>query len=259
MRRSLFGALAVALAIIPSALPATADTAADVQTVAGSIAAPTRFTDVNGGFPGLGRRLWLIAPQSNGLVSYTFNIDKASWGGAFELRDVTDATGAGDLDIYFYADFGNLPLSNTGGVACSTAEYAAGGPGEKGFIPPGSTRAIVFTPDAVKATFTYAATEMPKINLAGGSLDLTVPVGAFVGWHNNTGGYSYVRHTVAAGNEPAFDSSPGPASGLRNGEVFSHQFTEAGQYRYQTSTGIGTITVLDQGPGPGTPAAACTM
>ena len=258
MRRvRLILALAAIVALGLSALPASATSVAEVQTVAGSVAAPTRFTDVNGGFPGLGRRLWLAAPQTNGVVSYIFDVSKESWGGSFQVKDVVDATNAGDLDIYFYSDMGNIPFAaQTGPISCTTAEYAAGGRGETGFIPPGSTRALVFTPDAVNATFKYVATDMPKVALSGGSLDFTIPAGGYVGFQNNTGDYSYVRHLAAAGQERLFDSSPGTATGLRNGEVFTHRFEEAGTYRYETSTGIGTITVTE-GPGSGVPAAPC--
>jgi hypothetical protein len=92
---------------------------------------------------------------------------------------------------------------------------------------------------------------MPKIGIASGQLDLTVPAGAFVGWLNNTSDYSFVRHTAAS---PKFNSSPGPGTGIRVGEVFTHQFDSTGVFPYTTSTGGGTITV-ESGPGPGTPAA----
>lgn len=260
MRRSLVGVLLVALAIVPSALPVTADDSAEVaQTVNGTIAAPTRFTDLEYGYAGLGRRLWLIAPQSNGLVSYTFPVDAASWGGAFEIKNVTDATGTPDLDIYFYRDLGNMPLLSTDSEACTLADYEVGGPGEKGFVPFGARKAIVFTPSAVNATFTYESRTMPTINIARDSLDMTVPFGAFVGWKNDTGDYSYVRHLPASTRDaPLFDSSPGVATGLRNGEVFNYQFDQPGKFRYETSTGIGTITVTDEGPGVGVPFTACS-
>ena len=85
-----------------------------------------------------------------------------------------------------------------------------------------------------------------------------MPLGAIVGWRNNTGDYSYVRHLPASTKQaPLFNSSPGVATGLRNGEVFTFQFDEAGTYRYETTTGIGTITVTDDGPGIGAPASSC--
>jgi plastocyanin len=247
-------ALLLALPLLLGTLPATGDEAAlaePVQTTPGTVRVPTRFTDPEQGYPGLGRRLWLAASASNGVVAHVLDVDPATWGGAFELGGVTDATGAGDLGIYFYKDFGGLePLSGPHN-AVSTAEYdtrAVGG--EKGFIPFGTKKALVFTYNGVNAAFTYKGFAMPTINLAGGSLDMTIPAGGYVGWLNNTGAYSFVRHTATA---PEFDSSPGVATGLRNGEVFSHQFLETGTYKYTTSTGSGTITVVD-GPGPGTPA-----
>jgi hypothetical protein len=249
-------ALVLALPLLLGAIPATGDEAAvsaePVQTTPGSVKAPTRFTNPDQGYPGLGRRLWLAASASNGVVAQIIEVDPTTWGGAFEVGGVSDATGTADMGIYFYSNFGGLEPVAGPHDADSTAEYdtrAAGG--EKGFIPFGSKKALVFTYNGVNSTFTYKGFAMPTINLAGGSLDLTIPSGGFVGWQNNTGDYSFVRHTAAA---PEFDSSPGTATGLRNGEVFSHQFTEVGTYKYTTSTGSGTITVVD-GPGPGTPAA----
>lgn len=252
--------LAAMLLLLPLALaglPATADDVTaplgtEVQTVAGSVAVPTRFTNPEQGFPGLGRRLWLAASATNGTAMYVFDVDAATWGGAFDITEVTDTTGAGDLGIYLYSDFGGLEVLNGPHNPVSTAQYdtrATGG--ETGFIPFGTTKAIVFSYNAVRATFTYRGSTMPTVSITSGSLDLTVPAGAFVGWRNDTGGYSYVRHLAT---KPQFNSSPGVATGLRNGEVFHHQFTAPGSYGYETSTGSGTITVVN-GPGPGTPAA----
>lgn len=224
-----------------------------VQTVNGSIAVPTRFTNPEQGFPGLGRRLWLLHPATNGTAMYVFEVDPASWGGAFTITNVSDATGEADLDIYFYEDFGTVGALLTGdpGLPVSTAEYGArGAGGDTGFIPPKSRYGIVFTYNGVQSVFTYNGYEMPTISLAGGNLDLTVPAGAFVGWVNDTEDYAFVRRT----KQPwAFDSGSGTASGLRKGEVFTMRFEEEGTYAYETSTGLGTITVV-AGPGPGTPA-----
>lgn len=249
MKRPLIAAVLLGTVAL-TAQPATAaPLGEEVQTVPGSIAAPTRFTDGEAGFPGAGRRAYLVNPATNGTVMYVVNVDEASWGGQFVIDTVADATGSGDIDLYFYEELGGLDNAGTGVV--TTAEYDTGGPGETGFIPPGTKYAITFTPNAVRSTFTYHAFSMPKISIASGQLDLTVPAGAFVGWVNDTSDYSFVRHTAT---KPQFDSSPGPASGIRKGEVFTHQFVSTGTFPYTTSTGSGTITVVE-GPGPGTPAA----
>ncbi len=249
MRTTVAGTL-LGLLMLTAQPVGAAPLGAEVQTVNGSIAAPTRFTDTENGFPGLGRRLWLANPATNGTVMYVFDVAQETWGGQFVIDTVADATGSGDMDVYLYEALGGLDTAGTGVV--TTAEYNTGGPGETGFIPPRTKYAIVFTPNAVRSTFTYHGFSMPQLSITGGG-DLTVPAGAFVGWVNDTADYGFVRHDVAKG-QPAFDSSPGPATGLRKGEMFTHQFVDKGTFRYVTSGGTGTITVVD-GPGPGTPAA----
>jgi plastocyanin len=226
---------------------------APVQTQNGSIAAPTRFTDAESGFPGLGRRLWLLNPATNGTVMHVFSIDPATWGGAFTINNVSDATGSGDIDVYFYSNLGSAEFPGATDVV-TLAEYDTGGPGEVGFVPAGATRAIAFTANAVKATFTYTGYSAPVIALGTDTLDVTVPAGATVVWRNATGDYSYVRHVPSTANgKRLFDSSPGTATGLRNGERFSFTFENPGTYTYETSVGTGTVTV---GPGPGAGAPA---
>jgi len=248
MKRPLIAGILLGLLALTAQSAAAAPLGDEVQTVAGSIAAPTRFTDGEGGFPGLGRRLYLVNPATNGTVMYVIDVDEASWGGQFVIDTVTDATGSGDIDVYLYEDLGGLDTGGTGVV--TLAEYDTGGPGETGFIPPGTKKAIVFTANAVQSTFVYHGFSMPTISIASGPLDLTVPAGAFVGWRNDTGDYSFVRHNAT---NPKFNSSPGPGTGIRVGEVFTHQFDTTGVFPYTTSTGTGTITVVS-GPGPGTPA-----
>ena len=253
MRTFTAAVLVLLLAVLPAGANESSEPLGEeYQVTSGTVALPTRFTNPEQGYPGLGRRLWLAASATNGAVAHVFTVDPETWGGAFELGGVTDATGEGDLGIYFYSDFGGLePLAGPHDPI-STAEYDTRNKGgEAGFIPFGSEKALVFTYNAVNAAFTYRGFTMPTVNLAGGSLDLTVPAGAFVGWRNNTGDYSYVRHLAT---KPQFNSSPGVATGLGNGEVFTHQFNSPGTYAYETSTGQGTITVVD-GPGPGTPAS----
>lgn len=257
MRKIVAVAVGIAALAAGSALPARSDEAPapdPAQTVAGTVAAPTRFTNPDQGYPGLGRRLYLANTALNGITAYVFAVDPATWGGAFDLGGVTDATNMADLGIYFYSDFGSIDPTAGPGAAVSTAEYdvtAVGG--EKGYIPPGSTKGLVFMKTGAKAAFNYKAFPETTVSLAAGPLDVTVPSGAFVAWLNDTGDYAFVRHVAADGEEVLFDSSPGVATGLRNGERFRHQFSELGTYTYETGTGAGTVTVV-AGPGPGTPA-----
>ena len=249
MKRALVAGLLLGLLTFGTQPASAAPLGEEIQTVAGTIAAPTRFTDGEGGFPGLGRRLWLLNPATNGSVMYVIDIDPATWGGQFVIDDVTDATGSGDMDVYLYEDFGAAEFPGATGVV-TLAEYDTGGPGETGFIPFGTKKAIVFTANGVRSAFTYHGFSMPTISIASGG-DLTIPAGGIVGWVNDTSDYSFVRHNHA---KPAFNSSPGVATGLRKGETFTHQFESTGVFPYVTSAGSGTITVV-AGPGVGTPAS----
>lgn len=249
MKRSLIAGLLLGLLTLGTQPATAAPLGEELQTVVGTIAAPTRFTDGEGGFPGLGRRLWLLSPATNGSVMYVLDIDPETWGGQFVIDSVTDATGSGDMDIYLYQNLGSAEFPGATDVL-TLAEYDTGGPGETGFIPFGTKRAIVFTANAVQSTFTYHGFTMPTLSIASGG-DLTIPAGGYVEWVNDTNDYSFVRHNKPA---PAFNSSPGVASGLRKGETFTHQFEQTGVFPYITSAGSGTITVVP-GPGPGTPAA----
>lgn len=262
MRRR--SALVLSVPLLLAGLPAVSHGADEpafsaVQTVTGSIASPTRFTDGETGYPGLGRRAWLLNPATNGTIMYVFDVDPRTWGGQFRFPSVSDATGAGDVDVYFYSDFGTVGgvLASDPGQPTSTAEYArAGAGGETGFIPPGSKKGLVFTRNGVGTSFTYEAAAMPRTSLSAASLDITVPDGAFISWVNDTGDYASVRRVAAKSAFP-FDSGSGPASGLRAGEVFTVQTTRTGTFPYEvvTSSGTrtGTITVV-AGPGAGTPA-----
>ena len=248
MKRLLVAGLLLGLLTLVAQPVTAAPLGEEIQTTPGTIAAPTRFTDGEGGFPGAGRRAYVVNPATNGTVMFVINVDPLTWGGQFVIDTVTDATGSGDMDVYFYEDLGGL--DNAGTDVVTTAEYDAGGPGETGFIPFGTEKAIVFTANGVRSAFTYHGFSMPTISIASGG-DLTIPAGGFVGWVNDTSDYSFVKHNHT---KPAFNSSPGVATGLRKGETFTHQFNDPGVFPYVTSVGSGTITVV-QGPGPGTPAA----
>ena len=250
--RAFLAAIAVA-ALIVAGIPAGAAEFAppgeEWQSESGSILLPTRFTDGVGGWPGLVRRVYQASADSNGVIGYVFDVDPETWGGAFVMSDVTDQTGAGNLDIYFYDEMGDAGGAVPG---VTTGEYQTANKAEIGFVPQGSRKAVVFTPDAVNATFNYTGYTAPVIELGVDARDLTVPAGATVEWLNKTADYSYVRHVPASG-KVLFDSSPKAGTGIRAGDTFSHTFDTPGTYAYDTSVGTGTITVTD-GPGVGTPA-----
>ena len=248
--RALVAATVVALALsaVPAGAAEFAPPGEEVQNVAGTIAVPTRFTDGVGGWPGLVRRVYQASAASNGVIGYVFDVDPETWGGAFVLGDVKDQTGAGNLDIYFYETMGDAGGQE---APITSAEYQTADKGEVGFVPAGARKGVVFTADAVNATFTYKGFSTPGLTIGSGALDLTVPAGATVGWLNATDDYSFVRHTPAAG-PVAFNSSPKAGTGIPVGATFSNVFTEPGTYPYETSAGTGTITVTD-GPGVGTP------
>jgi plastocyanin len=247
-----FFAAAISAALVFAAIPAGAaefqPPGQEWQTESGSIALPTRFTDATGGWPGLVRRVYQASAGTNGVIGYVFDIDPDTWGGAFVLGDVVDQTGAGNLDVFFYSKMGDA-----GGTDAPTTvgEYQTANKGEVGFVPEGATKAVVFTPDAINATFNYAGYTVPNLTIGSGAADLTVPAGATVTWTNKTADYSFVRHTPASG-PVLFDSSPKQGTGIRVGDTYSRIFDAPGTYPYATSVGTGTITVTD-GPGVGTP------
>jgi hypothetical protein len=149
MRKLLIGAILASFAFVPTGAQAS-------QSVDGFVKSPTRFTDGTTGFPGLGRRLYLVSPETNGLVSYTFAIDEDTRGLDFTLGNVADATGAADLDIYFYYDLGDDVEGTRAAVVADGGYYANVGPGgESGTVPDDANYAIVFTANGVDSTSTY--------------------------------------------------------------------------------------------------------
>jgi hypothetical protein len=153
MKRGIAMAVLVGALVVPLGAQAGED---PVQTVAGSITAPSRFyADPTGAWPGLGRRLWLAAAGTNGTVSWIFRIDPETWNGAFAVKDVTDATGMADLGIYFYEDFGDIAGDEQPTTVGEFETVAPGG--ETGIVPEGAYRGLVFTKDGVDSRFTYEA------------------------------------------------------------------------------------------------------
>lgn len=155
MRKVLIGAILAAFALAPIGAQAS-------QSVEGSVAAPTRFPDtettsVSGGYPGLGRRLYTVSPETNGLVSYAFAIDESTIGGDFTLGDVADDTGVADLDIFFYYDLGDDVIGERAPVVAEDGEFTTvGAGGETGTVPADARFAIVFMTIGANATFTYS-------------------------------------------------------------------------------------------------------
>lgn len=230
--------LALSLLAVPTAVaddPSTTPTGAVVQSYSGKFVAPTRFTDGEGGFPGLGRKVYLVAQAADGVIADVFAVTPDAAGGAFVLGDVVDATGEGQLDIYFYSDL----ASAADGTAVTTGEYASPDKGEQGFVPAGTTHAIVFSPNAVNSTFSFTATRRPQVRLT--ALDgVTMPKGSTLGIQNDTADYASIAHR--APRNPLVNRS-GQGNGLRVGEVVDVRFASAGTYVFDTSDGVKTVTV----------------
>ena len=116
------------------------------QTEAGTIVLPAPFpADMSGCYSGLHRRVSVVAngEQHNGLVGYSFDIDKRTWNKPFKLA-VDDGQGDVDLDIHFYAEFGTAEQAADPQYAPASFAYEtrkAGG--EKGKVPADMNRAIV--------------------------------------------------------------------------------------------------------------------
>lgn len=138
-------ALTIALAsLIAASLLAPATAAPKKQTVEGTIVAPARHPD--GCYTGLSRHLWsLFGDASNGVVGWTFDVDKATWKGKFKL-EATGGVGTVDLDLTYYLGEFATPEDWTNGVPAAPAvsEYETHeGPGEAGTVPEGAVKAIV--------------------------------------------------------------------------------------------------------------------
>jgi plastocyanin len=241
--------LLVATLMVLTALPASSSTptppGSRAQTINdGEILLPTRFPlgdAERDGYPGLSRRLWLCSAETNRTTAFIFDVNPATWGGAFLVDDVTDQTGAADVDVYFYSEFGDCGGTH---APVTSAELANDGPIEAGTVPTGAIKAVVFSHNGVDTKFRYAGYRPPELDLAGPSLDLAVFAGNTVTWTNDTQDYGFVRHTPATGSA-AFDSSPADNTGIPVGGTFSHTFRATGEYPYETSTGSGVITVID--------------
>lgn len=229
--------LSLSLLALPSASAAAPPEGATVQQYAGSFVAPTRFVDGESGFPGAGRKVYLVAQAADGVIADVFDVDPRAAGGSFVLGDVKDATGEGDLDVYFYSDL----ASAVDGTPQTVGEFDTDDPGESGFVPAGTRYAVVFSPNAVQPTFTFTATERPVVDLTALN-GVEVPAGTTLGIRNDTADYASLRHLAAGTAKPLVDRSA-TGNGLRVGEIVDVVFTRAGSYAFDSSVGGATVTV----------------
>lgn len=220
-----------------------------VQTYSGAFVTPTRFADtagpgVDGGWPGAGRKVYLAAQAADGIIADVFDVNAATWGGTFMLEQLTEQTGSGQLDVYFYG--ANL-ASVADGTPETTGEFDTGtGTGEAGRVPVGSRYGIVFSPTAVNPTFRFTATRRPAVDLL--DLDgLTVQLGTLLGVTNSSSDYATITHVVS-GKQKQLINRSGQGDGLRAGETVDITFPIAnnavGSYVFQTSAGTKTVTVV---------------
>lgn len=144
MKKTLILALAALIAASVLA-PAASAGKQKKQTVEGVIAAPARHPD--GCYTGLSRHLWsLFGEASNGVLGWTFDVEKATWKGKFTLEP-TGGVGSVDLDItYYLGDFAtreewlNDPLPSAPPVSEYEEHDEAG---EAGTVPDGAVKAVV--------------------------------------------------------------------------------------------------------------------
>jgi hypothetical protein len=172
MKKLITGLVALGLLAGAQLAPASAGKAKP-QVVDGSIALPAPFTDDSGCYAGLHRRLMIVSSEAapaNGLIGYSFDVDKATWGGKFALEP-TGGQGDVDLDIYFYAEFGttdDVVNDPAGAGAPVSMQFNTREPGgEAGVVPATFNKVIVCMyggqmGGGAGATFTYTATPKKK-------------------------------------------------------------------------------------------------
>jgi hypothetical protein len=225
--------LSLSLLAVPPASAAAPPAGPTVQTYNGAFQAPTRFIDGESGFPGAGRKVYLVAQAADGVIADVFPVEAKAVGGSFELGNVKDLTGAGNLDVFFYAEL----ASAADGTPVTTGEFATADKGEKGFVPQGTRFAVVFSPNAVQPTFTFTAQQRPVVDLTTVG-DLEVPVGTTLGIRNDTGDYATLKHVS---DKPVLDRSQ-TGRGLLAGEVVDVVFGKAETYVFEGSAGTFTVT-----------------
>lgn len=129
-------------------LGAPTNAAPKQQKVEGSIALPAPFTDDSGCFAGVHRRLHAFTGDAiNGVVGYSFAVEKATWNKPFKL-EASGGGGTVDLDIYFYLgplttaeDFVEQGGDPAAPATVTFAERAEGG--EKGKVPKAAENVII--------------------------------------------------------------------------------------------------------------------
>lgn len=233
-RSLLVGAVLAATAF---ALPvsARADTEPEeLQTTSGELLLPTRFfLDPESAYPGLGRRLYNLSQETNGIIVAVFNVDPDTLGGRFVLESTGDLTGLADLGIYFYTDMADVGL----GLAVTTGEYdrtAVGG--EEGAIPANASKALVFMKTGADALFTYRGFAPQEIHIGEAGFDpssVDILAGQKVVWVNDEPAFHGVTSDgLDAFGDRLFDSSPEDYQPIVKGARFSYTFTKAGTYTY---------------------------
>lgn len=149
------------------ALPvAHAAPAGPVQEESGTVIAPTPHPqDPAACFQGVVRR---ISMASQGLYTgpvfgAIFDIDPKAWGGKFKLTRTAGQAGDEDLDIFFFATFGDITQDPAMNSPVILAEYRERNTdGEVGVIPPNATKAAVCLWSGVKADWEFSADAAKK-------------------------------------------------------------------------------------------------
>lgn len=223
--------LAVVLALsccAAAAVPAlAAEETGKGQLVAGEVAAPVALV------ARVPRTLALTDRSTNGLTGFAFDVDPATVGGPFTLKETADATGLGDLQIGFYSDLGTVDQP-----AVVAGEFLGAGDGEQGYVPEGAKVALVYLASGADVAFGYAARPPVAVALSATDLDLTLAKGEAVRWTNDTAGVLSVVAAPDADGGSAFDSGE-----LQPGAAFTQPFPDAGTFAYTVGDRTGTVTV----------------
>lgn len=235
MRKPTVLALVAMLSALLLALPVTAAPEAEVeQTVSGTLALPQPTKASGTNVSRINRSMIFVGSASQGVNTWYFDVDPDTIGAVFEL---TTGAADADLDIIFYVDPGSL----TDAPAAAAEFIGTGGTGESGIVPPGATKAIIYTAAGAQVPFTYEASEIQPV-LLGGDLDVSVLNGQKIRFVNDTATDGYVRGTtdegqsfdsgvIAAGSDWVLDTS---ALGILFGPA---------DVAYTAHTGSGTITL----------------
>lgn len=215
-------------------LPAVADSPAAPaapapQSVTGSIAAPSAIVARSP------RTLALTDRRSNGLTGYVFDVDPATVGGAFSLKVTSDPTTQGDLQVGFYSDLGTAQDAAT--LAGEYVTEATGG--EAGFVPEGTRYVLVYLYVGAQVGFSYTATPPPSVDLAGTSLDASIPWGGSVRFTNSGATAVDYTHVPSKGQYKEFSGT------LDAGSSVLVTPSSSGTFAYTAGTRSGVLTVTD--------------